>query len=290
MVAPWEGAFSMTIERTKVLWLGPQPAANTQAEFARRRLTLALTEGPFSDQDFAVSRAIIFCFDNKRKGHSIGLVKEYALKAAEHGLLAVLHANTENQIRVLQSHLPDIPDCPSPFVDLPRPIRQFSIKRPGHELAELAARHLVGPSFGGDDKLKINGELSEEKDIFLLRRAFGDCRSITVKPLPKGFSGASVLQVYAEFHEGEAAPYPLPYFAKIDLCARILKEYGNYDRYVNHYIPFGQRPNFEPKRCFLGLTHGIMVGDFVDDSEPLSNIVKPYGARTIIHSLFDDVI
>ena len=96
--------------------------------------------------------------------------------------------------------------------------------------------------------------------------------------------------VYAEFPEGEAAPYPLPYFAKIDSCTHILKEYEAYDRFVTRYVPFSQRPNCEPKRCFLGLTDGILVGDFVDNSEALADVVQPNGARAIIHSLFDDAL
>ncbi len=281
----------MTIERTQVLWLGPAPGATARAEFKRRNLTLTLTEGPFSDQDFANSRAVIFCFDPKQKGHSIGLLKNHATRAAEHGLLLIIQANTQEQIKQLQAHILDVPECPSPYPDLPRPMKLFSIKRPGYELAELTARHKVGPPYVADDKLQINGEPPEDdKDIFLLRRAFSDCRSITVQRLGGGHSGARVLAIYAEFQPGEAAPYPLPYLAKIDLCHRIITEFGNYDRFVNHSIPFGQRPNFELKRCLLGLTDGIMVGDFVDDSEPLSKMVKPYGARAIIHSLFDDVL
>src|ERR1035441_5143654 len=123
-----------------------------------------------------------------------------------------------------------------------------------------------------------------------LRTSTENSRSITVEPLTKGFSGARVLAVYAEFAQGEAAPYPLPYFAKIDTRKRILREYEAYDRFVTRYIPFSQRPNCEPKRCFAALTDGILVGDFVDDSVPLSDVVKPHGARSIIHSLFDDAL
>ena len=111
-----------------------------------------------------------------------------------------------------------------------------------------------------------------------------------VSTVKERFSGARVFAVYAEFPEGEAAPYPLPYFAKIHSCKHILKEYEAYDRFVSRYVPFSQRPNCEPKRCFLGLTDGILVGDFVDNSESLADVVQPNGARGIIHSLFDDAL
>lgn len=284
----------MILERSQVLWLGPAPTKTMFAEFESRRLRITVTEGPVSDQDLALSRAIVFSFDEKKKGESIGLIQQYAPQASEHGLLVVVHANKVATERMLQGHIPnalvsDLPEEFERFIDFPRP--QFSLKRPAHELAELAARHPVGPYFSGPANLEVKGKLPEkESDIFLLRRAFGDCRSITVSPLTKGLSGARVLVVYAEFPEGEAAPYPLPYFAKIDIRKRILREYAAYDRFVTRYIPFSQRPNCEPRRCFVGLADGILVGDFVDDSMALSDLVKRAGARSIIHSLFDDAL
>jgi hypothetical protein len=279
----------MTIERTQVLWLGRRPPKSTFVEFERRHLRLNVTKGLLSDGDFAVSCAAIFCFDPRNKGNSIGLVEQYASKAAEHGVLVVLHAKDDGEIRLLQAHMLDFPEIMGKFVDFPRPIKQFSIGRPAYELAELAARHPAGPPLNSE--LEIKGKPPEkETDVFLLKRAFGDCKAITVEPLTKGFSGARVLAVYAEFPEGEVAPFPLPYFAKIDSCKHILKEYEAYDRFVTRYIPFSQRPNCEPKRCFLGLTDGILVGDFVDDSVSLADIVQPTGARGIIHSLFDDAL
>jgi hypothetical protein len=279
----------MRSERSQVLWLGPPPAKSIAAEFSRRHLTLTAVDRQLSEKDFKVSCAAIFCFDDKRKGESIGLVKQYASMASDHGLLVVLHANEQKEIRLLQAHLTSFPEVPAKFVDFPRPIKQFSVKKPGYELAEMAARHPTGPGFNPD--LEIKGEEPEKpEDAFLLRRAFGDCRAISLEPLKKGFSGARVFAVYAEFPEGEAAPYPLPYFAKIDSCKHILTEYEAYDRFVTRYVPFSQRPNCEPKRCFLGLKDGILVGDFVDNSESLAAVVQPNGARSIIHSLFDDAL
>lgn len=284
----------MIVERTQVLWLGPPPSKTMLTEFERRRLTITVVTGDISERNFALSRAIVFCFDEQRKGDSIGAIKQYATQASQHGLLVVVHAARTAAERMLQGHIPpalvsDLPEEFDRFADFPRP--QFSLKRPPHELAELVARHPVGPYFSGPADLDVKGTLpKEQSDVFLLRRAFGDCRSITVSPLTKGFSGARVLVVFAEFPDGEAAPYPLPYFAKIDSRERVLREYAAYDRFVTRYVPFSQRPNCEPKRCFVGLNDGILVGDFVDESVALSELVKASGARSIIHSLFDDAL
>lgn len=287
----------MIVERTQTLWLGPPPSKTMLTEFERRRLTITTVTGILSYRDFALSRAIVFCFDEHRKGDSIGSIKQYATQASQHGLLVIVHASRTTDEKMLQGHIPDalvsdLPDEFNRFVDFPRP--QFSLKRPPHELAEMVARHPVGPYFSGPAELEVKGTLPEtpkkESDVFLLRRAFGDCRSITVSPLTKGLSGARVLVVFAEFPDGEPAPYPLPYFAKIDTRKRILTEYAAYDRFVTRYVPFSQRPNCEPKRCFVGLSDGILVGDFVDDSVALSDRVKASEARSIIHSLFDDAL
>lgn len=279
----------MTVERRQVLWIGPRPRKTVLAQFEQRQLTINVLKDALSDQDLAVSCAVIFCFDEKNKGHSIGQVKKYAAKAANHGAVVIIHAHDEGEIKTLQAHILEFPEVHARFPDFPRPIRYFSVDRPAHELAELAARHPAGPAF--NSQLEIKGKLPEkESDVFLLKRAFGDCRTITVEPLTKGFSGARVLAIFAEFAEGEVAPYPLPYFAKIDTCKHILREYEAYDRFVTRYVPFSQRPNCEPKRCLLGLEDGILVGDFVDDSVSLADIIRPNGARAIIHSLFDDAL
>jgi hypothetical protein len=285
----WKVARIMTVERRQVLWIGPRPRKNVVAEFERRHLSIKEPKDTVSDRDFAVSCAVIFCFDEKNKGHSIGQVKQYAAKAANHGAFVIIHAHDEAEIKTLQAHMLKFPEVNARFPDFPRPIKYFSVDRPAYELAELAARHPTGPAYNPD--LDIKGTPpAKESDVFLLKRAFSDCRTITVEPLTKGFSGARVLAVFAEFPEGEVAPYPLPYFAKIDTCQHILKEYEAYDRFVTRFVPFSQRPNCEPKRCLLGLDDGILVGDFVDDSVSLAEIIQPNGARAIMHSLFDDAL
>src|ERR1700722_9801819 len=166
MVPSWQRAPSMRTERSQVLWLGPPPSKGIAAEFSRRHLTLTPVDRPLSEQDFKVSCAAIFCFDDKRKGESIGLVKQYATVASDHGLLVVLHANQQREIKLLQAHLISFPDVPTKFVDFPRPTKQFSVKKPGYELAELAARHPTGPAFNPD--LEIKGEQPEKsEDAFL---------------------------------------------------------------------------------------------------------------------------
>jgi len=279
----------MTVERRQVLWIGRRPGKRTVVEFERRHLSIKVPEDALSDRDFAVSCAVVFSFDEKNKGHSIGQVKRYSGKAADHGSLIIVHARDANQVKIVQAHIRDFPEAKARFPDFPRPIKYFSLDRPPYELAELAARHPAGPAFNSD--LDIKGTPPDrDSDVFLLKRAFSDCRTITVEPLTKGFSGARVLAVFAEFQEAEVAPYPLPYFAKIDTCRHILTEYEAYDRFVTRFVPFSQRPNCEPRRCLLGLDDGILVGDFVDDSVSLADIIQPNGARAIIHSLFDDAL
>jgi uncharacterized protein associated with vWA-MoxR-VMAP ternary system len=279
----------MTIERRQVLWIGPAPTNALLVELKRRDLILNFVKQPLVENDFIVSCAIVFCFDVHDKGASIGAINAYASLAGDHGLLIIVRASDDTFIRIAQGHLTTVQDRSPEFSEISRPIKQFAVRAPAYQLAEWVVRHPAGPPL--NPALQINGVPSiAAGDSFLLKRAFSDCKLITLEPLGKGLSGARVFAVYAEFPEGEAAPYPLPYFAKIDGSERVLREYSAYDRFVSRYVPFNQRPNFDTKRCILGVTDGILVGDFIDGSEALADVMVPNGARNVIHSLFDDAL
>jgi hypothetical protein len=79
---------------------------------------------------------------------------------------------------------------------------------------------------------------------------------------------------------------PLPFFAKFDKYSKVKRELDNYRDHTTLFIPFNQRPNVDPKRCFLGAERGLIVGNFVEESEPLGELVERGTARAAIHSLF----
>jgi hypothetical protein len=236
-----------------------------------------LVSDELRDQDLVVSCACVFQFDSTKKGESIGLAKRYASPAVDHGLMVIFSVSGDEQTKLIQSHVRDLPNGTFRYFD----------QLPAYEIAEAAARHDPGPPFRSD--LKVPAGLANEES-FVLRRAFSDCATIDVTFLRGGKSGATVLSVAAEFPGADAGPYPLPYFAKIDKRDRIETECRSYERFVSRYVPFSQRPNFEPSRHVLSSSMGILVGDFVENSVELAAVIRPTGARGVIHSLFDDAL
>ena len=109
-----------------------------------------------------------------------------------------------------------------------------------------------------------------EESITLLRRGFWDSKEVHLERMQDGLSGVDVFKAYAR------AKGPLlgegwwtSFFAKIGDRKKIISEYENYENYALEYIPFNLVPRLNPERCGLGARLGIIVGDFVDQAEPL---------------------
>lgn len=121
----------------------------------------------------------------------------------------------------------------------------------------------------------------------LLKRAFGDCDQIYLEPLTGGRDSTSVFCVHALLKKSPIdLPRPLPFFIKISAPDKIAPEYQNYTRYANFYIPFYLRPNVVPPRCIRIAGMSSIVGNFVEDSSPLRQVLKSSQCG-IIYSLFE---
>jgi hypothetical protein len=149
--------------------------------------------------------------------------------------------------------------------------------------------HQPGPSWGRDVKFTGPGwaDLGEE-DKLLLHRAFQDCTEVRLESLPGG--NAKVLQAFAQLRTSLAGPCPLPFFVKIDRYPKIAREIENYHRCTLLFVPFYARPNVDPDRCMLGHERGIIVGNFVEHSNSLAELITRGSAQTAISSLFDDAL
>lgn len=95
---------------------------------------------------------------------------------------------------------------------------------------------------------------------------------------------------YAKVYASRVGPYPLPLFVKLDQRDRIQREHGHYLESTTAFIPFYARPNLDLKRCLMGSTRGIIVGDFVERSESLKELVKRGDSQSVIDSLFQDAL
>jgi len=127
----------------------------------------------------------------------------------------------------------------------------------------------------------------DDEARLLIQRAFWDCADINLVKTTEGHSGATVYHAHAELTAGVHGPWPQPYFVKIGKRAKILTEYTKYEQHVDPYIPFHLGPQLEPERCCLGATQGIIVGDFVEESEDLLDCACEGRAAAAIACLFD---
>lgn len=121
----------------------------------------------------------------------------------------------------------------------------------------------------------------------LVRRAFFDCSEVHLVAHDDGRSGVMVCRAHATLRTSHLGPWPVPYFVKLGARAKILTEYQNYHRYVEPYIPFHLGPHLVQARCHLGATEGIIVGEYVDESESLLACAQAGRAAAAISCLFD---
>jgi len=126
-------------------------------------------------------------------------------------------------------------------------------------------------------KLKLNTE-----STLLVQRAFADCSEVHLRRMQDGLSGVNVFRAYAKLTAGLDAKWPASYFVKIGARSTIGREYFNYQGHALEYIPFYLAPRLTLLRCGLGAREGIIVGDFVEQAEPLRDSAS---AGRSIHAL-----
>ncbi|MGA2373831.1 MAG: hypothetical protein ABSG11_24515 [Candidatus Korobacteraceae bacterium] len=134
-----------------------------------------------------------------------------------------------------------------------------------------------------DDVVK---KLDPDAEI-LIQRAFWDCAEVHLVAMADGHSGARVYRAYAELTEGLHGRWPQPYFVKIGDRGKIFSEYKVYEERVDPYIPFHLGPHLIRERCCLGASVGLIVGDYVEESESLRDCASQGRAATAISCLFD---
>jgi hypothetical protein len=263
--------------RRKVLWLGSPPDAAVAAEFEKRQLILDRCNDSTVASEFRVSTAMVLRFDEADPKLFTSRLNSVVVPAFNHGLHITAWADNDGAFLAMNELLKNGP-CSAEIIK--------KVKPAPHEVTELIARHDPG---AGEADVEITGERVPDETRLLLRRAFSDCVSLKICSLSGGRS-ANVFSVHAHFRDSRVGPRPLPFFAKVDKRNKILHEWHNYQNIVGHFIPFHSRPNLEPNRCLVGALQGILVGNFVEQSESLWEVAKRGSAQPVIYSLFDEAL
>ncbi len=175
--------------------------------------------------------------------------------------------------------------------------RCFDVSVPWNRVANFISECPTGASpnralsISIDDRVDSKGkkhkvELSEQSKV-LLRRAFADCSDLHLVPLQGGRSGVGVFRACAELTGGLFGQWPQPHFVKIGTRRKIFIEYKTYEENVDPYVPFHLGPHLIRDRCCLGATEGVIVGDYVEESESLSYCAYDGRSASAIACLFD---
>ena len=137
-------------------------------------------------------------------------------------------------------------------------------------------------------------KFSSEQEA-LIQRAFYDCSSVKLMGHSEGRSGVHTYRAFAaRRNTGEnihvSTPQDYQYFIKIGKRKQISKEYTAYRDISLEHIPFHLGPRLRLDRCALGAEQGIIVCDYVCDSESLLDCARDGRAVPVIANLFNTTL
>lgn len=262
--------------RTGVLWLSEsQPSPKLTEEFTHRNLQLMAVEPGNIPDRIALARAVVLPYSVSCRKTAEKVMQSSQL--LDHGVMvAVLHSEAD-----ATKAQEDFTGMMKGSRDRVRLMTDF----PPHLVAQKVAEY--DPGSPENTGVEVTGTKLPTLQL-LLRRAFSDSVKVELEPLTVG---TEALVFRAEVTGSEvAAPAPLPYFVKYGNVKQISEELNNYRQYVGSYIPFNHRPNLVYERCVMGEAKGLLVGDFVENSEPLGRAVVGGTVHSTIHSLFQSAL
>jgi hypothetical protein len=268
----------MNARRHKLLWIGGEPGSTCSAACEGRDLELEVLTGCPTLLHLQQGRGLIIAVDDGSVASVLGdSTGSWLREAVSHGLSAFVSCSFADATAVAEALKSwRISSCVEICLrgDEDRPIEQ--IARVKHE-----------PPI--NDGLRVHGgvRLTPEETI-LLKRAFGDCSSVRLVKQPTG--SAKVFCAFASLLNSRVGPIPLPFFVKFDDSKNIDRELDNYRQCTALHVPFNQRPNLDPDRCLISHSTGVIVGNFVEQSESLLEVIDRGAGRDALHSLFEGAL
>jgi len=296
-----------TRNRGAIAWFGSPVPLEGRNEFLARQFLAAdqpCTDAQLADPIFLSGlAATIFTQDVEKPNLIVRDLEKHGRRLLDWDCRIVARSATKpgtkladllgrvivNGRRLPVAGLPAIEGKPFEPSETPYPhIHVFEQEVPWAVIADSVVEH--PPDKPPDSTLRIIGPgktlISPETEI-LLQRAFEDCVEVYLVSIDGGHSGVPVFRAYAELKEGQHGRWPLPYFVKVGDRDKIYTEYWNYQNKVDPYVPFHLGPHLIPKRCHLGALEGVIVGDWVDESEALTGCASGGRAAAAISCLFD---
>jgi hypothetical protein len=296
-----------TRTRGDVAWFGIGVPQEGREEFTTRQFRVApnpCTDAQLADPDFLSGlAATIFTQDAEKPNLIVRDLERHGRRLLDWDCRIVARSATRpganladllgrvmvNRHPLPVANLPAVEGRPTGLSQTPHPhIHVFAQEIPWAVIADFVVEH--PPDKAPDSTLRIIGpgrRLINSEAETLLQRAFEDCIEVYLVSIDGGHSGVPVFRAYAELKDGQHGRWPLPYFVKLGDRDKIYIEYWNYQNKVDPYIPFHLGPHLIPRRCHLGALEGVIVGDWVDESETLTGCASSGRAAAAISCLFD---
>ena len=291
-----------SVGRQRVAWYGSFPPDADSAPFLERQFLVSdCDDAKLQDPIYLGGLAAVIFNQRQEKPFQIGQVLGMHAQRLLNYDCHVIVRPAANRFPILQKILGGV-ELPTAGLQLgksgapPLPhLRVFSLDVPWTDIANFVQMYPPGPPPAPVQNLTIlpasvQGNLSGPREI-LLRRAFSDSAEVHLISMKGGRSaGVVVYRAHAQLRGGLEGEWPQPFFVKIGPRRKIFDEYMNYEWRVDPYIPFHLGPQLVRERCCLGAYEGVIVGDYVDGSECLTDCASQGRATAAISCLFDKTL
>lgn len=124
----------------------------------------------------------------------------------------------------------------------------------------------------------------------LLRRAFSNCTRVSLFGARDGLSGVKAFRAFATVASDGSTPWPHQYFVKIGARNKVATEWLAYKDISLEHVPYHLGPRLRLERCALGHKFGLIVSDYVGDSESLRDCAKSGRGVSVIANLFNGTL
>lgn len=238
-------------------------------------------------QRLATTNVVVFVVGAHAVGPVADWVQEYAVEVMDHGadiLVCVEAADVTSARERLKRHLDDVGTTTGgihvPRLDVVVSVPQAVATTVAHLLC-----HDRRTLWGLD---RINGSVPSRSASLLIARAFSEpgINRIDVVDLPQGFSDARVFRLAVS----EPLRSRLPFFAKLAPRSSALWEYDNFRTNVSEFVPFSARPGLLVGRCVVGGSHGLLVGQLIEECEALRARLLRTIAPVVLHRVFEELL
>jgi len=282
--------------RSRVLVLGDGPVDSVP--FEQRYLTLhRVALGQLEDitETNAARGLLLATFPGKPSLIGSYFQKQFR-RVCEAGLITIILAKNKNDRDQAYAFRNEAYKQAKLFAEIPDPSKReekfqslpwIEIKEDDVEIAEAFARLDDWPPIGSPELVMCDDDVLEPKLLAMLKRAFNDCKRITIRRLRGGKTAEGTFCVFANLDNGLYGPQPMPFFVKIDSFDMIQGEMENYSQFVEPFIPFHLHPSVDPARCVKTLNNGALICDFVGNAAPLRDALRAGQADCAIYSLFE---